>query len=112
MQGCNVLSIFLFYIFDALGPGVVGKEHSDSVGTRFQLLCNTDILPPINGLPVQALPGLDTTRQTCLFEKLQGVLQRRGHGNHILHLSQVQYRNRLFEYRFHCGADSPVHHWW
>ena len=74
MQGCNVFSMFfcyfLFYSFDALEPGVVvAKECSDSVKTRFQLLCNADILPVIYGLPVQAPPGLDTARQTSIFEK-------------------------------------------
>ncbi|XP_029595685.1 zinc finger protein 436 [Salmo trutta] len=60
------------FSFDALEPGVVvAKEHSDSVGTRFQLLRNADILPPIDGLPVQAPPGLDTARQTYLFEKIR-----------------------------------------
>ena len=62
---------FLFYSFAALEPGVVAKERSDSVGTRFQLLCNADILPPIDGLPVQAPPGLDTARQTYLFKKIR-----------------------------------------
>ncbi|XP_035643377.1 uncharacterized protein LOC118394275 isoform X2 [Oncorhynchus keta] len=40
---------------------------SDSVGIRYQLLRNADILPPIDGLPVQAPPGLDTSRQTYIF---------------------------------------------
>ncbi|XP_045551199.1 uncharacterized protein [Salmo salar] len=40
------------FSFDVLEPGVVAKERSDSVRTRFQLLCNADILPPIDGLPV------------------------------------------------------------
>jgi hypothetical protein len=62
----------LFYSFGALEPGVVvAKERSNSVETRFQLLPNTDILPPIDGLPVQAPPGLDTARQTYLFEKIR-----------------------------------------
>ena len=34
-----------------------------TVGTRFQLLRYADILPPIDGLPVKAPPGLDTARQ-------------------------------------------------
>jgi hypothetical protein len=64
--------IFLFYSFDALESGVVvAKEHSDSVWTRFQLLRNTDVLPPIDGLPVQAPLGLDTTRHVYLFEKIR-----------------------------------------
>ncbi|KAM9528351.1 uncharacterized protein ACWYII_041044 isoform 1-T2 [Salvelinus alpinus] len=57
--------------FDALEPGVVAaKECSDSVGTRF-LLRNADILPPIDGLPVQAPPGLNTARQMYVFEKIR-----------------------------------------
>jgi hypothetical protein len=65
---------FLFYSFDALEPGdVVSKERSDSVGTRFQLLHNADILLPMDGLPVQALDctGLDTAKQTYLFQKIR-----------------------------------------
>jgi hypothetical protein len=63
---------FLFLSFDALEPGVVvTKERSDSVRTRFQLMRNADILPPIDGLPVQAPPGLDTARQTICFEKIR-----------------------------------------
>ncbi|KAM9479555.1 uncharacterized protein ACWYII_006685 [Salvelinus alpinus] len=57
--------------FGALEPGVVTKERSYSVGNRFQLLRNADILPPIDGLPVQAPPELDTARQTYLFEKIR-----------------------------------------
>ncbi|XP_031678979.1 uncharacterized protein LOC116374003 [Oncorhynchus kisutch] len=57
--------------FDSPEPGiVVAKELLDSVGTRFQLLRKADILPPIDGLPVQAPPGLDTARLTYLYEKL------------------------------------------
>ncbi|XP_071211410.1 uncharacterized protein [Salvelinus alpinus] len=60
------------FSFDALEPGVVvAKERPDSVGTRFQLLRNAYVLPPIDGLPVQAPPGLDTARQTYLFEKIR-----------------------------------------
>ncbi|KAM9459790.1 uncharacterized protein ACWYII_011206 [Salvelinus alpinus] len=60
------------FSFDAVEPGVVvAKERSDSVRTRFQLLHNADILPPIDGLPVQAPPGLDTARQTYVFEKIR-----------------------------------------
>ncbi|XP_045559574.1 uncharacterized protein [Salmo salar] len=36
-------------------------------------LRNTDILPPIDGLPVQAPPVLGTVRQTYLFEKIREV---------------------------------------
>jgi hypothetical protein len=75
MQGCNVLHFlcyFLFYSFDALEPGViVSKEGSDLEGTRFQLLRNADILPLIDGLPVQAPPGQDKARQTYIFEKIR-----------------------------------------
>ncbi|XP_070302175.1 uncharacterized protein [Salvelinus sp. IW2-2015] len=39
--------------FNALEPGVVTKERSDSVGTRFQLLRNADILPPIDASTVE-----------------------------------------------------------
>ncbi|KAM9551393.1 uncharacterized protein ACWYII_028084 [Salvelinus alpinus] len=59
------------FSFDALEPGVVSKKHSDSVGTRFQLLHNADIPPPIDGLPVDAPLRLDTARQTYLFEKIR-----------------------------------------
>ncbi|XP_070295148.1 uncharacterized protein [Salvelinus sp. IW2-2015] len=80
------------FSFDALEPGVdVAKERWDSVRTRFQLLHNADILPPIDGVPVQAPPGLDNAdilppidglplqappgldnaRQTYLFEKIR-----------------------------------------
>ncbi|KAK6315674.1 hypothetical protein J4Q44_G00131980 [Coregonus suidteri] len=59
-----------FYSFDTLEPGVVvPKERSDSVGTRFQLLHNADILPPIDGLLVEVPPGLDTARQTYLQDQ-------------------------------------------
>jgi hypothetical protein len=37
----------------------------------FQLLRNTAILLPVDGLPVQAPPGLDTARQTFIFEKIR-----------------------------------------
>ena len=50
---------------------MVAKEHSDSVGTRFQLLSNADLLPPIDGLPVQAPLGLETARQTYISEKIR-----------------------------------------
>ena len=63
---------FLFYSFNALEPGVVvAKERSDSVGTRFQLPRKADILLPIDGLAVQASPGLETARQTYIFEKIR-----------------------------------------
>ncbi|XP_064862496.1 uncharacterized protein LOC135563592 [Oncorhynchus nerka] len=42
-----------------------------TVGTRLQLLLNADILPPIDDLPVQETPGLDTARETYLFEKIR-----------------------------------------
>jgi hypothetical protein len=74
VQGRNVFSIFcyfLFYSFNALEHDVVSNERLDSVWARFQLLCNADILPilpPIDGLPIQAPPGLDTARQLIFFE--------------------------------------------
>ena len=73
-----VISYFLFYSVGALEPGVVTKERSYSVGNRFQLLSNADILPPIDGLPVQAPPGLDTARQTYLFEKIREFCHKEG----------------------------------
>ena len=69
---CKVVNVlhfcwdyFVFYSVTALEPGVVvAKERWESIKTRFHLLHNADILPPIDGLPVQAPPGLDTTKQT------------------------------------------------
>ncbi|KAK6307635.1 hypothetical protein J4Q44_G00227830 [Coregonus suidteri] len=56
------------FSFNALEPGVVvTKDRLDSVGSRFQLLRDAHVLPPID---VQAAPGLDTTKQTYLFEKM------------------------------------------
>ena len=60
---------FRFHSFDALEPGVVAKKQLDSVGTRFQLLHNADILPPIDGLPVQATPGL--YMHSLIFSKIR-----------------------------------------
>ena len=57
-----VMYLFLYYRFNDIDPGVVDTERSYSVGTGFQLQRNADILPPIDGLPVQAPPGLDTAR--------------------------------------------------
>ncbi|XP_036816247.1 uncharacterized protein LOC110503063 [Oncorhynchus mykiss] len=90
--------------FNALEPGVVvAKERSDSVRTRFQLLRKADILPPIDGLPVQAPPGQDTARQTYVFEKIM-EFSKRSWTSHALHQSQGQDRNRLSEYRFPCSC--------
>ncbi|KAL0964211.1 hypothetical protein UPYG_G00320850 [Umbra pygmaea] len=56
------------FSFDAQQPGVVfAKERSDSVGHSFQLLHNTAILPPRDGLPGKAPSGLHTARQTYIF---------------------------------------------
>jgi hypothetical protein len=67
---------FLFYSFDALEPGViVTKERWDLVRTSFHLLRNANILPPIDGLPVRAPLGLDTARQTSVFEKIREFSQ-------------------------------------
>ncbi|KAM9540392.1 uncharacterized protein ACWYII_038461 [Salvelinus alpinus] len=48
---------WLDWSFDALEPGVVVAKGAATVGTRFQLLRNADVLSPIDGLPVQAPPG-------------------------------------------------------
>ncbi|XP_045551322.1 uncharacterized protein [Salmo salar] len=86
-------------------PGlVVAKERLDSVGSRFQLLRNADILPPIDGLPVQASPGLDTARQTIFLRISGSFATKRLWTSHALHQSQGQDRNRLSEYRFPCSC--------
>ncbi|XP_055783141.1 uncharacterized protein LOC129858157 [Salvelinus fontinalis] len=49
---------------------VLSLRSVQTVKTRFQLLRNADILPPIDGLPVKAPPGLDTARQH-IFDKIR-----------------------------------------
>ena len=65
--------MYLFcHSFDAKRPGVVlVRTHCDAEPVEFQLLHNSAILPPVNSLPVLALPGLNIDRQTYLFEKIR-----------------------------------------
>jgi hypothetical protein len=42
-----------------------------TVGTRFHLLGNADILPPIDGLLGQPPPRLDIARQSYIFVKIR-----------------------------------------
>ena len=96
-------SIFLFYSFDAPESGVVvAKEHSDSIWTRFWLLRNTDVLPPIDGLPVQAPLGLDTTKRVYFWED-QGLFRWRDHGYHMP-CTKVKGRTETGSYSFPCSC--------
>ncbi|KTF72097.1 hypothetical protein cypCar_00049575 [Cyprinus carpio] len=50
-------------------PGVVlAKTHRDA---QYRLLRDRADLPPIDGLPVLAPPGLNIDRQTYLYEKIR-----------------------------------------
>ena len=106
VQGCNVFWFFVVVIpcFTAsmLWSLVLSPRSVRTVGTRFQLLHNADILSPIDGLPVKAPPGLDTARQ--IFLRSSGSFAtKRLWTSHALHQSQGQDRNRLSEYRFPCS---------
>lgn len=58
--------------FDAKRPGVVlAKTHRDAQPVEYQLLRDGADLPPIDGLPVLAPPGLNIDRQTYLYEKIR-----------------------------------------
>lgn len=58
--------------FDAKRPGlVVAKTHCDSPPVEYQLLRDGADLPPMDGLPVRAPPGLNIDRQTYLYEKIR-----------------------------------------
>ncbi|KTF88315.1 hypothetical protein cypCar_00038673 [Cyprinus carpio] len=73
----TVMSYFLNAMasFDAKRPGVVlAKTHHDAQPVEYQLLRDGADLPPIDGLPVLAPPGLNIDRQTYLYEKNQAIL--------------------------------------
>ena len=85
---------FLFYSFDALEPGVVVAKE-----------CNADILPPIDGLSVQAPPGLDTARQTYVFEKIREFCDKEA-----MDITFPAPKSRTVQKipLFTCGSDGPV----
>ncbi|XP_042160314.1 uncharacterized protein LOC121840507 [Oncorhynchus tshawytscha] len=83
---------------------VMSPKSVRTVRTRFQLLRNADILPPIDSLPAKAPPGLDTARQTVFLGRLGTFATKRLWTSHALHQSQGQDRNRLSEYRFPCSC--------
>ena len=66
----GVISCFTALMLCSL---VLQPRSVRTVRARFQLLRNADILPPIDGLPVQAPPGLNTARQTYVFEKIREI---------------------------------------
>ncbi|KAG7481875.1 hypothetical protein JOB18_007261 [Solea senegalensis] len=60
------------FSFNTNRPGVVlARTHSDAEPIEFQLLHKPGVLPPVDGLPVLAPPGLTMDRQTYLFEKIR-----------------------------------------
>ena len=50
---------------------MMAKEQCDAEEIEFQLLLNTDAVPPIDGLSVKPPPGLSVNRQKYLFEKIR-----------------------------------------
>ncbi|XP_051986292.1 uncharacterized protein LOC127646579 [Xyrauchen texanus] len=60
------------FSFEAKRPGVVlAKSHRDAQPVEYQLLRDGADLPPVDGLPVLAPPGLKIDRQTYLYEKIR-----------------------------------------
>ncbi|XP_047246940.1 uncharacterized protein LOC124883730 isoform X2 [Girardinichthys multiradiatus] len=60
------------FSFDAKRLGVVlARTHSDAEPVSFQLLCDPDVLPPVDCFPAQLAPGLATDRQTYLYSKIR-----------------------------------------
>ncbi|XP_077056261.1 uncharacterized protein LOC143708820 [Siphateles boraxobius] len=60
------------FSFEAKRPGVVlAKSHRDAQPVEYQLLRDGADLPPVDGLPVLAPPGLKIDRQNYLYEKIR-----------------------------------------
>ena len=87
LLACNVYFCLLSSITASIVWSLVllQPRHFHSAGTRFQLLCNIDVLPPRD---VQPSP-------MHVFFRKSGLLHRKGYG-HYMSCSNAQDRNMLF----------------